>query len=363
MLQKTIFLFLFIALFSCAKDNDIEQQPVTTRTVLVYIAADNNLYQNSLKDIEEMQSALLPANVHLLVYLDAANEIFPQIFEIKNGSRTLVKQYEPQNSASGEVLQQIIKDVVSIFPAQSYGLILWSHGTGWLPAGMYYELMQQEKLRSFGKENDYEMGIVELENALPFKFDFIIFDACLMSNIETVYQIRNKADIIIASPTEILVAGFPYTEVVPLLFSNDYAEIAQTYMNYYKSQTGILQSADIAVINTKELENLAILLKNNTFTFPTDKSAIQKYDTRENAVYYDLQDYLEHSVSANYIVNIKQQIARTIIYRDHTPYFLNDLPLEKSWGISLFVFPYQSDYLENQYKMLDWYRDTELLCR
>ena len=352
---------MFIALFSCAKDNDFEQPP-TARTVLVYMAADNNLYQNAIKDIEEMEKAILPANVHLLIYLDAANENFPQIFEIKNGSRVSVKQYEPQNSVSGKVLQQIITDVVSAFPAQSYGLVLWSHGTGWLPAGWYEDITQQEIQRSFGKEKTYEMEIAELANSLPLKFDFILFDACLMSNIETLYQLRKKADIIIASPTEILVAGFPYTEVAPLLFSENYAQIAQAYMNYYKSQTGILQSASIAIINTQELENLSAILKNSNVTFPTDKSTIQKYDTRANTVYYDLQDYLEHSANDN-IAAIKQQIARTIIYRDYTPYFLNDLPLEKSCGISIFVFPYENDFLENQYKMLDWYRDTELLCR
>ena len=95
------------------------------------------------------------------------------------------------------------------------------HGTGWLPVGVYEEIKNQVSSRSFGSDNKQEMSIIELESALPIKFDFIIFDACLMGNIETIYQLRHKADVIIASPTETLVAGFPYTEVAPLLFTDN----------------------------------------------------------------------------------------------------------------------------------------------
>jgi len=363
MLRKTPVLLSIILLLACDTEVvEYERQPPITRTVLVYMAADNDLYTNALQDIEEMQSAILPSNVHLLVYLDITGDSVPKIFEIQNGEQHVLRQYESHNSASGEVLHQIIQDAVSAFPSQSYGLVLWSHGTGWLPAGVYQEIRNQVTLRSFGLDNKQEMSITELENALPLKLDFIIFDACMMSNIETVYQLRHKADIIIASPTETLVAGFPYTEVAPLLFTDNYAEIAQAYMNYYKEKTGILQSASISVIKTQELEPLADQIKNSRFTFPFDKSTIQTYDTHENPVYYDLQDYLEHAENDN-ITDINQQIARTIVYRDYTPYFLKDLPIEKSCGISLFVFPYPDTELENQYKALDWYNDTQLLCR
>ena len=128
MLRTTLVLIGFLLLLSC--DVEVVEyglQPLANRTVLVYMAADNDLSANALQDIAEMQSAVLPDNVHWVVYLDIAGDTVPQIFEIRNGERHIIRRYERQNSASGEVLHQIIQDVIASFPAQSYGLVLWSH--------------------------------------------------------------------------------------------------------------------------------------------------------------------------------------------------------------------------------------------
>ncbi|MDR1121458.1 MAG: hypothetical protein LBM08_11130 [Dysgonamonadaceae bacterium] len=256
------FPFFLLACLACTDRDDREYFPPPQRTVLIYMAADNNLYKNARLDMEEMLKAEIPENNHLLVYLDVperTDDECPALLEMKGGEFTVVKQYGQQNSASGEVLRTVIQDVVAGFPAESYGLILWSHGTGWLPEGVFENLNRQKEIQSFGKDGNREMSIMELAESITIDFEYIIFDACLMGGIEVFYQLRNKANIVIASPTETLVAGFPYSEIIPSLFTPvpSYAEIAQNYMHYYKNKTGNLQSASITVVDTEQLEALA----------------------------------------------------------------------------------------------------------
>ena len=47
------------------------------------------------------------------------------------------------------------------------------------------------------------MEIDDLAKGLPDDlFDFILFDACYMASVECTYELRNKAEYILASPTE-----------------------------------------------------------------------------------------------------------------------------------------------------------------
>ena len=354
------FLLVLFFFFSCLNEEELPVAHLAQRTVLIYIAADNNLYKQAEKDIEEMLLAEVPKNNHLIVYLDTPFQT--ELYEIKQGEIIFVKQYEPQNSASPEILELIIKETILLFPAESYGLVLWSHGTGWLPENTY------KNFRSFGKDKQAEMSIIELEKALPLKFDFIIFDACLMGGIEVLYQLRNKADVIISSPTETLATGFPYNETVPFFWGKEpyYVEIAQTYMNYYRNKLNpILQSASIAVIETKQLSSLANSLKNViiedqiSFIY-SDKDQIQKYELKEQVVYYDLLDFFKQSVSkSEYIEEIQKKISDIVIYSDFTPFFLNELAITNSCGISIFISS-NPDLIED-YMFLDWYIDSQLL--
>jgi hypothetical protein len=335
------------------------------------MAADNDLYKNAKADVAEMLLSEIPANNHLLVYLDAperSENAYPQLLEIQQGKMIPVKQYELQNSASGEVLYSVVSDAITLFPSETYGLVLWSHGTGWLPEGVFDALKQSATPRSFGKDGSSEMGIIELAESLPVKFEYIIFDACLMGGIEVFYQLRDKADVIIASPTETLVAGLPYDRVIPFLFAAtpNYAEIAQAYMSYYKNQTGNIQSATIAVVDAKHLKPFANTIRKAiedkiTIT-PPNRESVQKYAMQGQVVFYDLQGYLEQAIqSDDCIVALKQQIARIVMYHDFTPYFLSNLVIEKSCGVSVYVST-ADDSLDNQYKLFDWYVDSNLLC-
>jgi len=65
-------LFPFLLLFcSCSKE---EEEFLPTRTVIAYIAADNDLWEDALRSIEEMKTAFGEGGAKLIVFADIAGE-------------------------------------------------------------------------------------------------------------------------------------------------------------------------------------------------------------------------------------------------------------------------------------------------
>jgi len=136
------------------------------------MAADNNLIRQARKNIEVMLTAKIPNEYNLLVYIDSPRDN-PYLLKITKGKIDTVKQYNTQNSASKQVLKSVISDAFSLFPAENYGIILWSHGTSWLPEGVY-DYIKETNTRSFGKDKNKEMEITDLAEALPENLEHII---------------------------------------------------------------------------------------------------------------------------------------------------------------------------------------------
>jgi hypothetical protein len=154
------------------------------------MAADNNLWDVALVDIEEMKRGYTETGVNLIVLTDVANEA-PCLIKITENGEQKIKTYQEFNSADPANINRLLGEIIEMYPSDSYGLILWSHGTSWLPAGV--------PVKSFSADGNSRMDISELAEALPVKFDFILFDACLMGAVEVAYELRNKTDYIIAS--------------------------------------------------------------------------------------------------------------------------------------------------------------------
>ena len=170
------------------------------------------------------------------------------------------------------------------------------------------------------------MNITDMAAALPVgrKLDFLLFDACFMGSVEALYDLRNNAKQIIASPTEVMGNGFPYHQILPLLFAAniDAAKVAQVYVDSYRGTT--YPSASVGVINTSELEALATTVKDLMAAHPDysslDLSAIQAFELRKNHLYYDLDDYLAQLSGEDlYYQAFQEQLSKTVTYVDYTP--------------------------------------------
>ena len=347
-------------LLSCNKN---EEKTLPQRTVLIYMAGDNSLssfVEYNMKMIEEGCKNADLENGNIIAYIDerGATPGLYQFRKDKNGivSRNLIKEYEEENSASPENLRSVITTVKEQFPSESMGIVLWSHGTAWLPSNL------DSYLRSFGQDGNNYMELDDLSYVLnDFHFDFILFDACYMASIEVVYALRNCTDYIIGSATEILADGFPYNEITPMLLNADVTGIADSFYNHYDQMSGVSRSASVSVVKTSELDNLADACRNilsrqtEESLYNIDLYQVQalEYLTWNNHKLYDMEDYLSQIASNEEYTNLKTAMDKAIIYKAYTPenYFAQcgSIAIDKFSGLSIYA------YQKNYPKLNGWY--------
>lgn len=326
---------------SCDKDKVNKTEPEETpgygttngRTVLVYLVAENSLATFVVNDVKEMLlgAKYLGANDRVVVYID--DRATPRIYAISFADRNKsyeellpVMQYESdKNSSATQSLDEFIRFGETHYPAPSYGIILWSHGSGWVPP---YNQPVNSELRtygarirkSFGLDNElnslsnkgYEMSIDSLRYTLEKhrKFDFLLFDACFMQNIEVAYELRNTADFIIGSPAEIPGEGAPYDRMMHHMFSdgNYVKPMVEAYYKGYKDLNngyGVLLNA----VRTDSLERFAditapLVKKYKEKLMTMDHDTILNYfrwDYYPNYSYpdfYDMRGIMQAAMSA-----------------------------------------------------------------
>jgi len=347
------FLYIFTSLLllcSCSKDED---RFPATRTVIAYLAADNDLWEDALRSIEEMKSGFREGGAQLVVFADIANEA-SCLLEIGKNTATAVKIYPECNSADAAQMRKILEEIITMYPAESYGLILWSHGSSWLPA--------DAQLRSFGYDSGVQMNIAELASSLPVRFDYILFDACLMGSVEVAYELRQKTNFIVASSLPAIYTGFPYEDVMPELLSlrPDLRKVAEGYFSYYQYiMTGIFQSATISVIDTKELEKLALATRWIVETQSFDKSAfdrtaVQRLDAYQEQYLFDFMDFISKSFPAANKSELTGQLNKTVLYKAHTAKFMNQFEINTFCGLSCYIPLESREDLNVYYRQLEW---------
>lgn len=261
---------------SCSKDDDNGKGKDIgpSRTVLVYMAAENSLDEFAGSDMQEMLAGLskLGPNDNLVVFIDDTR--LPRLYYLNRKTKAvsindLKVNYTYKNelnSASAQTLDMVLKQVTDKFKSDTYGLVFWSHGSGWIEKERYV------KTRSFGvdnqrnsdSENDGEqMSIIDMASVLKkYKnIEFIFFDSCFMQTIEVAYELKDCAKYILGSPAEIPGEGAPYNYIMMSLFAKSYnpGNTLQAFYDYQSMQDpyGVIVSA----IQTSELDNFAKTMK------------------------------------------------------------------------------------------------------
>lgn len=369
-MKTKLIAFLFVLSFgitSCTKSDE----PVVPakHTLLVYIMANNSLDKFGILNLNTMMKVATKDNLNggnLIVYY-APKGVAPQLLQLKeNSDGTVIKEvvldYEKQNSASPEVLSNVIKEVISRFPANSYGLDLWSHGSAWVPSDY------QNMMKAFGQDGDNWMEIDELAKGIPNGiFNYILFDACYMASVECVYELKDKANYILASPTETMGDGWPYEKIIPAFFADNVQleKVAEIFYNHYNALSGDNQTATVSVTKTSEIENLAAIVKeiladkSEEDIFNIDLSSLQRleylYKGNPNGSLFDFDDFIKVLATPEQYEHFQTSMAKLITYEAHTKkaYFLapsKSYPINRCSGLTVFV-PQQSIP-----KINEWYK-------
>lgn len=313
-----------LLIVSCHKDDAPEfTKQKAERAVMIYMAGENNLtksgngkrYLNS--DIQEMieGSRQLTDKQRLFVFVDSltstgSTKAAPYIMEIHNGQTYIRKQFESDFYASDpDRFEDIVGWMTSNIDAESFGLVLWGHATGWIvdpdsivSSRRAYGVDSNEDC---GSKSEKWMNITQMAQALSSqpKMDFIFADCCNMMCAEVGYELRNATEYLIGSPAEIPGDGAPYDKIVPYLYANGsnlYRNIIDTYYNYYLddfrdeySLNGY--SVPLSVIDTKYMDQLASATHDILGSFVPEKpegtslSNIAYYWYYDTPVMYDMK--------------------------------------------------------------------------
>ena len=334
-----------LLLGACGDDNSEptpEPKQDAERTVLVYIAAENNLSKisknfadNDLKEMKE-GSKKLNDRQNLIIYVDKAEKTPPYIARIKDGVLVDSTSMDETLTADPAILEKMLRYTREKYPAKSYGLVLWGHADGWL---VHHDSVAYAKTRSYGGDTgdnsssgsgNYWMNIPSMARAITNamgseRLRFIFADCCNFLCVESAYELRNVTDYLIGSPAEIPDPGAPYQLVVPNLFDTSetfYKAIIDAYYDYYidyiKENPSYIYNLDygdlegnsvpLAAVKSSELENLAqatnSLLSTISSKLSTDgdftfNRVIYYGYAKSNKYAYDIYDALKKNTAEN----------------------------------------------------------------
>ena len=374
-------LAMALTLFSCKKA-ETEEIVVVKRpkTVLLYMVANNNLSYDAENSISRLQNGYIPAEEgNLLVYKHCAG-MDPVLLHIKKGEEGTVVadtayRFPPRVSATKSALTQALNVTQALFPADSYGLILWSHGTGWIPPLASSSSAAQEQRsgsapqRTFGLDGKVELEIRDLAQAIPYKLSFMLMDACFMGGIETAYEVKDSVDYYIGSPAEILTESFPYHKIMQHIFKStpDYAAVCKEYYDYYNAKSGAERSATVALMDCSKLAEVAEVAKRVFDQYgeriaSLDLSLLQPYFRGSSSKYfYDLKDLIDAIADASLSAEFAAALERAVPYKASTPYFI-ELPIRSFCGVSTYVPGNPADTkLADYYKQYKWNQATGMI--
>lgn len=366
-----------IMLNSCIFNSEVEHK--INRTVLVYIGADNNLSNTANSNIYSMNSCISSGmdNYNLLVFVDR-KDVAPALLHIHNFKIDTVAKYPERDSSDPMILQEVIDNVLENWKAEHYGLVMWSHGTGWLPTDMLHyvapNMKYSPKHRAFawedrkGQTPAYScMELEGLVEAIPEDvFDFIVFDACYMGNVEVAYALRNKAPQIVSSCYEIVSYGFPYHIVTRDLLNGNVLKSCNEFYRYYNSMNGWEQMAGISLVKTEGLDSLARCFRKIIAAYgdtiqTLDPSGIQCFDRFTNHVFYDLEDFVETICQdSDYMNEFRLQLEECVPYHISTPYIFpgdrEEIKVNSYCGLSVYIpLPeYEASGLNAAYRQTEW---------
>jgi hypothetical protein len=363
-------ILLLLLLSGCCKEL-VDHPPASTqRTVLVYLGVDNNFKHEAAEKIETLtRNWNKNFDGNLLVYADAGAK--PVLVHIYNSERRgnvadTIASYTAENSAGSATFARVLNTVKAYRPAASYGLIVLSHASGWLPADMSWPI----KLRSVivdteNNEINY-MELADFAKAIPYKLDFAIFDACFMGAVEVGYELKEKVDYLVASPAEVLAPGFVYASMMQHLFQPqpDLEAVASDFYEYYNN-SGI-PSATVSLLKTSALDALIPIFKEITagvHPFSENIGNIQTFGFGNQKIYCDLGHRLQQLAPEKSIA-IEVALEQCVLYKKHTPSYYSAgtgmmHPIHAFSGLTVYIPQAAYPQANAAYSHLKWAKATD----
>jgi len=237
----------------------LEERLLLSWTFMVYVDGDNNLEDAAIDDFLEMSGIGSTADVNVVVQMDRIPGYDTRYGDWTGTRQGLVSSGDVPdaswgtsvgevNMGSPDTLTAFATWAIGAYPADNYALILWDHGGGWRSArGGTRDCCWDDTSGSDYLANNEVRGALE---AVPTNIDLLGFDACLMGMIETAYEMRNEATVLVASEETEPWDGWPYDTILADLVTQPTMDaaslgglIAYRYYESYGPGQWVTQSA------------------------------------------------------------------------------------------------------------------------
>lgn len=421
-----------IAAAGCCKNNLDEPIKENRKVLLFYECGFNNLGDYIKSNMESpnrgLPSGYIPEKGEdvLLVYSRIAenghtpvNSYLRRIYKTSKGkviSDTLKVFGKETIAASPSTLSAVLNLVKEKFPAKGYGMVVSSHGSGWLPAGYYYSPSRFENdhkgevgtsrqgiaaqsvghprlpvpegdlpdtdpfygmTRSIGQDYTkdsyygHEMSVSEFVDAILYHLDYILFDMCYTAGVEMAYALKDKADYLGLSPAEVLGDGmFNYTKITSFLLNRETPDLEGLFKDsfeMYDKQSGLYRSSTVNLVRTSGLDNLASVCARMINEYsdaladaPVDD--IQGYYRQGRHYFYDLVDIFEKcGASKADLEDLDKAVDGCVIYKNSTGQFLEDYDIKAYSGFSMYLPCAGTPLLDLYYRKEVWNNATRLV--
>ena len=421
-----------IAAAGCCKNNLDEPIKENRKVLLFYECGFNNLGDYIKSNMESpnrgLPSGYIPEKGEdvLLVYSRIAenghtpvNSYLRRIYKTSKGkviSDTLKVFGKETIAASPSTLSAVLTLVKEKFPTKGYGMVVSSHGSGWLPAGYYYSPSRFENdhkgevgtsrqgiaaqsvghprlpvpegdlpdtdpfygmTRSIGQDYTkdsyygHEMSVSEFADAIPYHLDYLLFDMCFTGGVEVAYGLKDKADYLGLSPAEVLADGmFDYTKITSFLLNRETPDLEGLFKDsfeMYDKQSGLYRSSTVNLVRTSGLDNLASVCARMINEYsdaladaPVDD--IQGYYRQGRHYFYDLVDIFEKcGASKADLEDLDKAVDGCVIYKNSTGQFLEDFDIKAYSGFSMYLPCAGTPLLDLYYRKEVWNNATRLV--
>lgn len=372
-----ICLVMGVSLFSsCSKDSlPSNRRPlpeVADQSLIFYLTGQSLQHYFKRYNIPEICEAIdndILYDSRLFVHVQSSDNSTEALLieywynlETQSSCADTLRRYPNCNTIEKAHIVKVIDDVAEIAPSNRYAMVLGSHGGGWVSseyknftsyesgddegelfaeksaATQHFDLLHKsdgaDATRWFG-ENMGDVAEISVW-AEAFKeasvdMEYLIFDACFMSNVETLYELRDAAKFIVASPCEIMGRGVPYNITLPHLFSNfgkdyDLKGFIGSFVDYYSKTNDSRKSGCMALTVCSEMEALAEVTSEvySAGLREIDIKSIQSYEGLSDPLFVDFEEYIMATCTDDILLSrFIQQLDKTLPkeYRMRTDFF------------------------------------------
>jgi hypothetical protein len=381
-------------------------------TVMVYMAGDNNLDPEGVKDLQEMKRVGSTADVNVIAQFDRASGHVARRYYLRQGgivTGDAVSSLGAVNTGDPKFLNDFIKWGIKNYPAKHYLLVLWNHGQGWDDTDIYADerfrslrrlssgrirhalfrtpvrrvledakqdgmcraILLDDDAKDFLDNKEMKKVLANTATLLKRKIDVVGMDACLMSMAEVGYQIRESTSYMVGSEQTEPGAGWPYNTILSALAKNpamlpiDLSKlIVDKYIASYKSNDGVTYSAcdlskadALATAVTQLASALKTSLSNGEARqrLLSVRNQVQYYEIPDNIDLVDFCSLLASSGAESAVVKACQQVIQAVntSYVIKQKYKGNDVM--NSHGVAIY-FPTQT--VSPLYAGLDFSKKT-----